>query len=156
MKSKKPKTIKQHLEYFTITILVILAHIILIPIVIVPVLIYFWRVVIPIMTAVETQSNYLTWYEVKRRSGKRTSSVLSVLASEAKPEGRYDCILRNHSEVERLERRLKRKCSHIGFPWRPDQAVFYRYRLKGGTPKRNRKFSFVRPMSGWLPQPIRG
>lgn len=154
-KSQKPRTPKQRLEFVAITILVVMVYAVLIPIAFIPAMIYMWRVVVPIMLAVETQSNYLTWHEVKRRSGKRTSSVLSVLANEAMPGGQYDCMLRDQVEVERYERKLGLKCSSKGYPLSVDEAVFYRFRPKGGTPKRRKLLPYILPVFGWLPQPVR-
>jgi len=137
-KQNKPKTLRQKLEFAAVTVGVIFAHIVIMPVVIVLVFFYHYYVVRPITRAVETEPLYwLNWKYVKRKSQKKTSSVLFVLCNDSRPGGVLDVQFRSELDVKRLEKFLKRKRPSCLYPLMPDDVIFYEFRLKaGGPPKR--------------------
>jgi hypothetical protein len=94
---------------------------------------YHFYVVRPIIYAVLMQPLYwLNWQEVKRKSNRKTSQVLSTLHMYSGPDILFECQLRSEEDVLRLERLLKRKRPKKPYPLSRHQAIFFVYRRKGG------------------------
>lgn len=154
---RKPKTPKQRFVFVLITIGVYALLALLFVIAFIPMVINFFLVQIPIIRAVQTEPLYwLTWKEVKCKSGKSTASVLQTLyLYSVEPNPLFDCQWRDEKDVLLLERLLKRKRPKQDYPVTPRQVLFFRYRLRGsGTPK----WSLTRMLPNFgrlLPAPVR-
>lgn len=127
------RTIRKYIEYGLVMVGVVFIHLVLIPLLLIPVILYAWFVVRPILNAVQTEPLYwLSWVDVKRKSGCGRSNVLSVLHVYARPGGLFDCQLRSEKELVRLERVLDRRRPRYKQPMTPDDTIFYRFRRRGG------------------------
>lgn len=154
---RKPKTIPQRFGLIFVTVGVYALLSVLFVIAIIPILIYIFGVAIPIIHAVQTEPLYwLTWKEVKRKSGKSTGSVLRALHLWSSGDSSiFDCQWRDEAEVLQLERHLRRSRPKQDYPLSSRQAVFFRYRRRGGGPPKRSRTHWSSIVGWWMPKPVR-
>lgn len=125
--------LRKCIEYYVVRIIVVGVSLALIVLLIVPFTVYVWLVVRRIVWAVQTEPLYwLSWVDVKRKTQCSRVNVLHVLCQFARPNSLFDCQLRPEHELVRLERVLKRERPQHTHPTVSDDAVFYRFRRRGG------------------------
>lgn len=130
-----------------ISMVVIGIQILLLPIALLTVLPYTIFVPLPIIRAVEEQTYWLNWYEVRQCARTTTHRTIKALllgtgGGSSRPRGLLICRLRTEGELVRLEKRLGTKRPRKPFPRTEVEVIFFQYR-RFGDGRRRRARSLI-------------
>ncbi len=108
---------------------------------------YYLTVIRHIIDAVEEQPGYwLTWHDVKRRSGCKTFQVIEALTDGTRHHV-FTCQFRDAKTLERLRRHYPDSFPRYPYPLHPNEAIFFEFRIESWSrrPPRQARWGFLIP-----------